>query len=117
MQVQEGLGALLKEKDGLLENPQWHPIGYSSRALRDYEKRYAQIQKETLSVVFGVECFHEYLYGHKFTISNDYQPLKSIFSRSVVTCPPRIQKFFLRLKKYNFELEYATGKTVLVSDT
>ena len=61
MQVQEGLGALLKEKDGLLENPQWHPIGYSSRALRDYEKRYAQIQKETLSVVFGVECFHEYL--------------------------------------------------------
>ena len=61
--------------------------------------------------------FHEHLYGHKFTISNDCQPLKSIFSRSVVTCLPRIQKIFLRLKKYNFELEYATGKTMLVSDT
>ena len=57
MQVQEGLGALLKKNHGLLENPQWHPIGYSSRALRDYDKRYAQIQKETLSEVFGVECF------------------------------------------------------------
>ena len=34
----EGVGALLKQKHGLLENPQWHPIGYSSRALRDYKK-------------------------------------------------------------------------------
>ena len=48
---------------------------------------------------------------------NDHQPLKSIFSRSIVTCPPRTQKFFLRLQKYDFELEYAPGKTMLVSDT
>ena len=27
------------------------------------------------------------------------------------------QKFFLRLQKYDFELEYAPGKTMLVSDT
>ena len=113
----EGLGALLEQNDGALENPQWHPIGYSSRALRDYEKRYAKIEKETLSIVFGVERFDKYLYGRKFTIINDHQPLKSIFSRSIVTCPPRIQRFFLRLQKYDFELEYATDKTMLVSDT
>ena len=41
----EGLGALLKQNHVSLENPQWHPIGYSSHALRDYEKRYAQIEK------------------------------------------------------------------------
>ena len=57
----EGLGALLEQNHGAIENPEWHPIGYSSRALRDYEKRYAQIEKETLSIVFGVERFHEYL--------------------------------------------------------
>ena len=33
------------------------------------------------------------------------------------SCPPRIQKFFLQLQKYDFELEYAPGKTMLVSDT
>ena len=55
----EGLGAILEQNHGSLENPQWHPIGYLSRALRDYEKRYAQIEKETLSIVFGVERFHE----------------------------------------------------------
>ena len=90
----KGVGELLEQNHGSLENPQWHPIGYSSRALRDYEKQYAQIEKETFSIVFGVERFHEYLYGRKFTIINDHQPLKSIFSRSIVTSPPRIQKFF-----------------------
>ena len=44
----EGLGALLKQNHGSLENPQWHSIGYSSYALRDYEKRYAQIEKYSL---------------------------------------------------------------------
>ena len=110
----EGVGALLEQNHGSLENPQWHPIGYSSRALRDYEKRYAQIEKETLSIIFGVERFHEYLHGRKFTIINDHQPLKSIVSRSIVTCPPRTQKFFLQLQKYDFELEYAPSETILV---
>ena len=103
-------------KPWFVRNPQWHPIGYLSNALRDYKKQYAQIEKETLSIVFGVECFHEYLYGCKFTIFNDHQPLKSILSRSIVMCPPRIQKIFLQLQKYDFELEYALGKTMLVSD-
>ena len=84
------------------------------RALRDYEKQYAPIEKETLSIVFIVERFHKYLYGHKFTIINVHQPLKSIFSRSIVTCPPSIQNFFLWLRKHDFELEYAPSKTKLV---
>ena len=96
--ISEGIGALLERNHGSLENPQWHPIEYSSRALRDYEKRYDQIEKETLSKVFGVEGFHEYLYGRKFTNINDHQPSKSIFSRSIVTCPRRIQNFSLQLQ-------------------
>ena len=28
----EGLGALLEQNHGLIENPQWHPIEYLSRA-------------------------------------------------------------------------------------
>ena len=113
----EELGALLEQNHGLLENPQWHTIKYSSGTLRDYEKRYAQIEKDTFSIVFGAECCHEYLYGRKFTVINEHKPVKSIFSRSIATCPPRIQKFFGRLQKRDFELEYAPDKTTLVSDT
>ena len=115
----EGLGALLKQNHGS-ENDEkyekWHPIAYESRALQPFEQRYAQIEKEVLSVVFGTECFHEYLYGRHFTVYNDHQPLKSIFSKSIVDCPPRMQRFFLKLQKYDFNLEYAPGKTMVVSD-
>ena len=111
-----GLGAFFEQNCGTVSNEKCHPIGYSSRALRDYEKRYAQLEKETLSIVFGVERFHEYLYGCRFIIINDHKPLKSIFNRSI-TYPLRIQKFFLRLQTHDFELQYSPGKDMLVSDT
>ena len=93
-----------------------HPTGHSSQALQDYENRHTQIEKETLQIVLGAECFHEYLYGHRFII-NDHKPFKSIFNRSLISCPPCIQKFFLCLQKYNFKLQYSPGKDMLVSGT
>ena len=99
-----GLGAFLKQNYGTVTNEKWHPTGHSSRALRDYEEPYAQMEKENLSIAFGVERFHEYLYGLRFIVINDRKPLKSTFNRSTISCPPRIQKFFLHLQKYNFEL-------------
>ena len=33
-----GLGTFLEENYGTVNNEIWHPTGYSSRALRDYEK-------------------------------------------------------------------------------
>ena len=49
-------------------------------------------------------------------VQNDHQPLNEVFSKSIVQCPPRIQRFFLRLKKYDFTFEYAPGKTMKVAD-
>ena len=100
----EGLYAFFKQIYGTVDNEKWHSIGYLSRALRSYENRYAQMEKETLSIVFGVERFYEYLYGRRFITINDHKPSKSIFNRSIISCLPRIQKFFLRLQKYDFEL-------------
>ena len=112
----DGLGALLEQNHGSEDSPRWSPIAYASRALLPYEKNYAQIEKETLSIVFGTERFHEYLYGHHFTVFNDHQPLKSIFNKSITQYPPRIQRFFMKLQKYDFDLEYSPGKTMVVSD-
>ena len=83
------------------------------QALRAYKKRYTQTEKETLSIVFGVEHFDEYLYGCRFIVINDHKPFKSIFIRPIVSCPGRIQKFFLRLQKYDFEPQYSLGKDML----
>ena len=108
----EGLGAMIEQKfDG-----QWHPIAYGSRSLGPSERNYAPIERETLSVVFGCTHFHEFLYGHTFVVKNDHQPLKTIFTKSIIECPPRIQRFFMALQKYDFKVEYEPGKYMVVSD-
>ena len=63
----------------------WHPAGYASRALQPFEQRYAQTEKEVLSVVFGTERFHEYFYGRHFIVSNDSILWKLYFN--ALGCP------------------------------
>ena len=52
---QNGLEACLLQ-DG-------HPVVYASKALTQTECNYAQIEKEMLAVVFGLERFENYTYG------------------------------------------------------
>ena len=99
----------------MVDNEKCYTIGYLLRTIQDYKNHFAQIEKETLSIVFGVECFHEYLYGHRFTEINDHKQLKPIFNR-IISCPA-VQKFFLCLQNYDFQLQYLPNKDILVSDT
>ena len=43
---------------------QGKPIEFASRALTPAERNWAQIEKEALAVLFGLEHFHQYTYGH-----------------------------------------------------
>ena len=79
----DGLGACLMQ-DG-------HPIAYASRALTPTEIHYAQIEKELLSVVFGVEKFSEFLYGCHFVVETDHKPLESIVHKSLLSSPKRLE--------------------------
>ncbi len=107
-----GLGATLEQcHDG-----SWHPVAYASRSLTPAEQNYCQLEKETLSILFACERFHEYLYGRKFQVINDHQPLRSIFQKPLNKSPPRIQRFRLRLQKYDFEFQYVPGKQLHVAD-
>ena len=101
-----GLGAILEPQD---TDAIWKPIGFASRSLTSAERNYAQIEKETLAIVFACEKFHDYLYGRSFVVFSDHRPLKSIFSKSITQCPPRIQRFILRLQKYRFDLDFVPG--------
>ena len=65
----DGIGAVLMQNN--------RPLEYASRALTASEKRWAQIEKETLSVVFGLERFDHY--GQHVIVNNGYCPLETIF--------------------------------------
>ncbi|BES87404.1 Hypothetical protein NTJ_00211 [Nesidiocoris tenuis] len=53
---------------------------YASKALNDTEKRYPQIDREALAIVWGVKKFFQYIYARKFTIYTDNKPISHIFS-------------------------------------
>ena len=54
------------------------PIAFVSRTLTVSECNYVQLEKEALSLVFGIKKFHRYLYGQKFTLVTDHKPLTTI---------------------------------------
>ena len=105
---QSGFGA------ALIQNGQ--PIAYASRALTETESRYAQIE-EMLAVIVAVEKFNNYTFGRKTIVHSDHKPLESILKKPLHRAPKRLQGMILRLQKYNIEVRYQSGKTMLLADT
>ena len=108
-----GLGAVLEQE----HEDKWSPVAFASRTLTTSEENYCPLEKEALSVVFATQKFHEYLYCRHFDIFNDHKPLKTIFSKSILKAPARIQRFLLRLQRYNFTMNYEKGVNMVVTDT
>ena len=103
-----GLGACLMQGG--------QPVQYASRALTETEKRYSQIEKEMLSVVFGLTRFHTYTYGRKVTVYNDHKPLAAVLKRPVGENPIRLQRMLCRIMGYDLDFKYIKGKDLLIAD-
>ena len=74
-----GVGAVLSH---CMEDGSEKLIAFASRSLAPAEKRCAQLDKEALAIIFGVNKFNQYLLGRKFTIPSDHKPLQHIFCES-----------------------------------
>ena len=106
---QVGLGA------ALLQNGK--PIAFASKALTETECQYANIEREMLAAVFGVERFHTYIYGWSFMIESDHKPLKSISRKNLADMPAWLQCMMLCLQGYDFTIHYCPGKEMVIPDT
>ena len=104
-----GLGACLLQEG--------HPVAYASRALTVTEVNYAQIEKELLAIVFGMERFENYVYGRRVVIESDHKPLEIICKKTLVSAPKRLQRMLLKLQKFDFMVVYKQGTQMYMADT
>ena len=106
---ESGLGATIMQEG--------QPAAFSSRALSNTEKNYAQIDKELLSIVHGCTRFHQYVYGREVTVQTDHKPLENMFTKPLLSAPKRLQRMLLHLQKYNLKIAYKPGKELFIADT
>ena len=89
------------------------PIANASKTLTDAQKRYPQIQKEALSIIFALKKYHHFLYGRPFILVTDHKPLISMFGPNTATpmlAANRLARWSLLLSQYNYTIEYRSTK-------
>lgn len=83
------------------------PIAYASRVMNPAEINYSTIEKELLAITYCVNHFRPYLYGKKFILVTDHQPLTWLCRVKDPTS--RLMQWRLKLEEYEYEIIYKKG--------
>ena len=111
----EAIGAVLLQLD---ENGIGQPVEYASRKMTESEKRYAMIEKEALAITWACEKFDYYLIGRPFQIETDHKPLIPLLGeKDLSQLPIRVQRFRLRLLRYDYEIFHTPGDKMYLADS
>ena len=104
-----GLGAVLMQEDS---QGRQHPVGYASRRLADHEKNYPAFIAEMTAACFGMEFFHHYLIGRRFSLYTDHKPLTKISKIHKKT----LSRLQLNMQELHPDICYIEGKDNVVAD-
>ncbi|KAK2714198.1 hypothetical protein QYM36_008681 [Artemia franciscana] len=105
---QHGLGAQL-----VVDNK---TVAFGFWSLSRAEKRYLQIEKEMLAVIYACKHFRQYIYSRTTTVTTNHKPLESILKKPISKAPPRLQRMMIALQNYDIQVIYCPGSKIPVAD-
>ena len=83
-------------------------IAYGSKGLNPAEKNYAAHKQEYSALKWAVtEKFSDYLYGHKFTVLTDNNPLTYVLTTAKLDAAGH--RWLSAQAAYDFNIEYRPG--------
>ena len=95
------------------------PIEFASKTLSKVQRNYSQLNREALSIVFGLDKFRIYLYGRKCTILSDHKPLEHILCPRAPTptlAAQQLQRWAILLSAFQYDLQHIPGVRNIVAD-
>ena len=110
-----GLSATLLH---VFESGEERAIAYTSRLLKFHETRYSPIEVESVSIVFAVVKFRQYVANRKFTLCTTDQALNNIFRRHnkqiSAADKSRLDKWASILSRLDYDIDYRVPSTEAV---
>ncbi|GBG67482.1 hypothetical protein CBR_g617 [Chara braunii] len=95
----QAISAVLTQHD---KDGREHVIEYASKTLSQAQANYEACKGECLAVVWGIQHFQPYLYGQKFVLVTDHQPLLSLRNNTNYT--GTLGRWAVRLQDYDFDI-------------
>lgn len=107
----EGLGGVLYQDQG----QGLRPVAFISRSLTPSEKNYPVHKLEFLSLKWAVvDKLHDYLYGAKFEVQTDNNPLTYVLTTAKLDAAGH--RWLAALSSYDFSLKYRPGNQNIDAD-
>ncbi|XP_041484226.1 uncharacterized protein LOC121430866 [Lytechinus variegatus] len=108
-----GVGAVLFQAD---DNKVDKPVGYFSRKLNGYQRKYSTVEKETLGLVLAVQHFEVYVTSGvgDVQVYTDHNPLS--FLDKFRDKNQRLFRWSHLLQPYPLKIEHISGKNNIIAD-
>lgn len=91
-------------------------FSFTSRCLTSVEKRYLQIEREFLAIVFALRRFSPMLIGQRFELKTDHAPLLRILRKPLGSISNRMQRWVVSIQHYCFDVTHIKGVDNIIAD-
>jgi len=99
------IGAVISQVYGNAEKP----VAYASHVLSEAERKYPQIEREGLAIIYSVQKFYDYLYARKFTLITYHKTLYHIFGEKKgipIDVANKLQRWAYVLTAFDFDISF-----------